>query len=158
MYSDIDSCIYDIVTCCHDCEGCDYGLIECKKCGEKITYEERLEGKDHYCDPEEINKMGTIKDVVISITTTISDNQVLDTLTNLGDTIPYPDLKEVSAAVLDNIPTGEGPKVKVYYELIVKIDTSAVKKTIFELLKVVENISDFTFDIVEDESCPPKEE
>lgn len=102
--------------------------------------------------------MGTIKNIIIGITTTIPDNQVLDTLSELGDTIPYPDLKEVSAVVQDNIPTGEGPKVRVHYELLIKIDANVIKTTIFELLKVVENISDFSATIVEDKSCPPKEE
>ncbi len=35
---DSDGCIYDTVDCYHDCKGCEYGAIQCKKCEEWIFY------------------------------------------------------------------------------------------------------------------------
>jgi len=44
-----DGCIYDTVDCDHACEGCEFGKLKCKKCGQWYFWPD----KSCDCDDEE---------------------------------------------------------------------------------------------------------
>lgn len=46
-----DGCVYDTIDCHHSCHGCEYGIMECPKCGDAIYWGENV------CDCKPIPKM-----------------------------------------------------------------------------------------------------